>query len=101
MPGRRRTIPSKLGLVRAIPYLAKQQRLTFARCGITDPLSTEDYEAHGGLKGLRRALDMALGHRQGSRRFRFARTRRRGFPTGIMEAVLARKPRRNTSSACG
>jgi formate dehydrogenase iron-sulfur subunit len=48
-----------LGLVDAIPYLAKQQRLTFARCGITDPLSLEDYEAHGGLKGLRRALDMA------------------------------------------
>ena len=51
--------PLKLGLVEAIPYLAKQQRLTFARCGITDPTSMEDYEAHGGLKGLRRALDMA------------------------------------------
>jgi formate dehydrogenase iron-sulfur subunit len=51
--------PLKLGLVEAIPYLAKQQRLTFARCGITDPLSLEDYEAHGGLKGLRRALDMS------------------------------------------
>ncbi len=51
--------PLKLGLVEAIPYLANQQRLTFARCGITDPLSLEDYEAHGGLKGLRRALDMA------------------------------------------
>ncbi len=48
-----------LGLVDSIPYLAKQQRLTFARCGITDPLSLEDYEGHGGLKGLRRALDMA------------------------------------------
>jgi len=34
-----------LGLVDEIPYLAKQQRLTFARCGITDPLSLEDYEA--------------------------------------------------------
>jgi formate dehydrogenase iron-sulfur subunit len=51
--------PLKLGLVEAIPYLAKQQRLTFARCGITDPLSMEDYEAHGGLKGLRQALEMA------------------------------------------
>ena len=51
--------PLKLGLVEAIPYLAKQQRLTFARCGITDPISMEDYEAHGGLVGLRRALDMA------------------------------------------
>src|SRR5258708_22194385 len=51
--------PLKLRLVEAIPYLAKQQRLTFARCGITDPISMEDYEAHGGLTGLRRALDMA------------------------------------------
>jgi formate dehydrogenase iron-sulfur subunit len=47
-----------LGLVEKIPYFAKQQRLTFARCGITDPLSLEDYEAHDGLKGLRKALDM-------------------------------------------
>jgi formate dehydrogenase iron-sulfur subunit len=51
--------PLKLGKVEAIPYLAKQQRLTFGRCGITDPLSLEDYEAHGGLKGLRRALGMS------------------------------------------
>ncbi len=47
-----------LGLVEAIPYFAKQQRLTFARCGITDPLSLEEYEAHGGLKGLKKALEM-------------------------------------------
>ena len=51
--------PLKLGLVETIPYLAKQQRLTFARCGITDPISMDDYEAHGGLKGLRRALEMS------------------------------------------
>jgi formate dehydrogenase iron-sulfur subunit len=51
--------PRKLGRVDAIPYLAKQQRLTFARCGITDPLSLEEYEALGGLAGLRRALDIA------------------------------------------
>ncbi|HEX5281040.1 MAG TPA: NADH-quinone oxidoreductase subunit NuoF [Micropepsaceae bacterium] len=51
--------PRKLGKVDDIPYLAKQQRLTFARCGITDPLSAAEYEAEGGLKGLGRALDMA------------------------------------------
>ncbi len=51
--------PLNLGPVDEIPYLKNQQRLTFARCGITDPLSLEDYEAHGGLKGLRRALQMA------------------------------------------
>ena len=47
-----------LGLVEEIPYLKSQQRLTFARCGITDPLSLEDYESLGGLAGLRRALEM-------------------------------------------
>ena len=31
----------------------RQTRLTFARCGVIDPLSLEDYEAHGGLAGLR------------------------------------------------
>jgi formate dehydrogenase iron-sulfur subunit len=39
-----------------IPYLAKQQRLCFARMGLTDPLSLADYEAHGGWSGLRAAL---------------------------------------------
>jgi formate dehydrogenase iron-sulfur subunit len=47
-----------VGIVEEIPYLKNQQRLTFARCGITDPLSLEDYEAHDGLKGLRKALGM-------------------------------------------
>lgn len=47
------------GLTEAIPYLAKQERLTFARMGITDPLSLADYEAHDGWAGLIRALAMA------------------------------------------
>ena len=51
--------PSFLGRVEDIPYLAHQERLTFAFCGIIDPLSLADYEAHGGLAGLRRALAMA------------------------------------------
>ncbi|MES2352204.1 MAG: NADH-quinone oxidoreductase subunit NuoF [Pseudomonadota bacterium] len=50
--------PLALGLVEQIPYLAKQSRLTFARAGVTDPLSLADYEAHGGYKGLRNALAM-------------------------------------------
>ena len=32
-----------LGLTEKIPYFARQQRLVFARCGITDPLSLADY----------------------------------------------------------
>ena len=45
-----------IGKVEQHPYLAQQDRLCFARMGITDPLSLDDYRAHGGLKGLQRAL---------------------------------------------
>lgn len=50
--------PLALGPVEAIPFFAKQTRLTFARCGLIDPLSLAEYQAHGGLAGLRRALGM-------------------------------------------
>ncbi|MDT4831412.1 NADP-reducing hydrogenase subunit HndC [compost metagenome] len=48
--------PRALGLTEAIPFLKKQQRLTFARAGITDPLSIDDYRAQDGFKGLENAL---------------------------------------------
>jgi formate dehydrogenase iron-sulfur subunit len=48
-----------LGPTDDIPYLASQQRLTFARVGITDPVSVSDYIAHDGFQGLRRALSMS------------------------------------------
>ena len=51
--------PLALGLTEDLPWLKAQTRLTFARCGIIDPLSMADYEAHGGLVGLRRALTMS------------------------------------------
>jgi len=47
------------GLTEDIPFLKKQERLTFARVGITDPLSITDYMAHGGFAGLKKALTMA------------------------------------------
>src|SRR5580693_4618705 len=47
-----------LGPTDEIPYLKQQERLTFARCGIVDPLSLPDYIAHGGYRGLQRALSM-------------------------------------------
>ena len=50
--------PLSLGLTEDLPWLKAQTRLTFARCGIIDPLSLADYRAHGGLKGLTRALTM-------------------------------------------
>jgi formate dehydrogenase iron-sulfur subunit len=48
-----------LGPVDEIPYLKKQERLSFARMGVTDPLSLADYEALEGWAGLRRAVTMA------------------------------------------
>lgn len=51
--------PLCLGLTEEIPFLKSQTRLTFARCGVIDPLSIDDYRAHGGLRGLEAALAMA------------------------------------------
>ena len=78
------------GLTEHIPFLKSQTRLTFQRCGVIDPLSLGDYEAHGGLVGLRRALAMTgpeilaevtesgLRGRGGA-----------GFPTGIKWKTVA------------
>jgi formate dehydrogenase iron-sulfur subunit len=51
--------PLALGPTEQIPYLAKQTRLTFARVGIVDPLSVDDYRAHGGYRGLANAIQMS------------------------------------------
>ena len=48
-----------LGLTEEIPFLKKQERLTFARVGITDPVSLADYVAHDGYRGLKRALGLS------------------------------------------
>jgi len=50
---------SRLGKVEEVAYFGRQDRLTFARVGVIDPLSLDDYRAHGGLRGLTRALEMA------------------------------------------
>ena len=47
-----------IGVVEQHPWLKRQTRVTFARCGIVDPLSLKDYEQHGGLRGLRRAREL-------------------------------------------
>jgi formate dehydrogenase iron-sulfur subunit len=50
--------PLRLGKPEEIPFLKRQTRLTFARCGIVAPLSIADYRAHGGYVGLEKALEM-------------------------------------------
>ncbi len=48
-----------LGATDEIPYLKRQERLTFGRVGIVDPLSLDDYLEHGGYRALERALELS------------------------------------------
>jgi len=82
--------PLRLGVAEEIPWLKRQTRLTFARCGVVDPRSVADYRAHDGYKGLERALTLGpdailadvttsgLRGRGGA-----------GFPTGIKWKTVA------------
>ena len=73
-----------LGPTDELDWLKRQQRLTFARVGIVDPLSLDDYKAHGGLAGLERAAGM--GHGEIVEEVTQSGLRGRGgaaFPTGI------------------
>jgi formate dehydrogenase iron-sulfur subunit len=47
-----------LGPVEDIDYLASQQRLTYARAGLGDPVCLDNYQALNGFKGLNKALSM-------------------------------------------
>ena len=79
-----------LGPVEQIPFFARQTRLTFARCGVIDPLNLADYEAHGGLVGLRRALEMGSDGIIAQMKESGLRGRGgAGFPTGIKWETVA------------
>ncbi|MGE4069562.1 MAG: formate dehydrogenase beta subunit [Lysobacterales bacterium] len=81
------------GLTEQMPWMARQQRLSFARVGVIDPLSLDDYRAHGGCAGLDRArtlsadallqqiVDSGLRGRGGA-----------GFPAGIKWRTVAQAP---------
>ncbi|HNP36874.1 MAG TPA: NADH-quinone oxidoreductase subunit NuoF [Woeseiaceae bacterium] len=49
----------RLGPTREIPYLSKQQRWTFFRAGLNNPLSLQDFLATSGFKALEKALTMS------------------------------------------
>jgi formate dehydrogenase iron-sulfur subunit len=79
-----------LGLAAEIPWLKRQTRLTFARCGVVDPRSVSDYRVHGGLAGLERAL--SLGPQGIIEEMVQSGLRGRGgagFPTGIKWRTVA------------
>jgi formate dehydrogenase iron-sulfur subunit len=50
--------PLCIGRVDDVPFLKSQQRLTFARAGVVDPLDIDAYRANGGLEGLARARSL-------------------------------------------
>ncbi len=50
--------PLSLGKIDEFEWLASQDRVTFERVGIIDPVSLDDYQEHGGLIGLRKALNL-------------------------------------------
>ncbi len=82
--------PLCIGKVEEHPYWKRQTRVTFARVGVIDPLSMEDYVAHGGGKGLDRALQ--IGPAAVVEEVTKSGLRGRGgagFPTGIKWKTVA------------
>jgi len=82
-----------IGAIAEHPFIARQQRLTFARAGRTRPLSLEDYEATGGWAGLKRARNIGSARileevTQSGLRGRGGA----GFPAGIKWQTVARAP---------
>ena len=85
--------PLCLGNPEEIPFLKRQTRITFARCGIVDPLSLDDYRRQGGLRGLERAR--SLGPAGILAEVTTSGLRGRGgagFPTGIKWKTVADTP---------
>ena len=90
-----------IGVVDEYPWFKNQTRLTFARVGTTDPRSLEDYKAHDGYKGLKKALEVGpdgiieevltsgLRGRGGA-----------GFPTGIKWRTVADCPPQQKYIVC-
>lgn len=93
--------PLYLGLTEEIAFLKNQQRLTFARVGITDPLSLEDYRQHGGFSALQAAL--AMQPKDIVSKVTQSGLRGRGgaaFPTGIKWQTVLESPAEQKYIVC-
>ncbi|MBN8839819.1 MAG: formate dehydrogenase, partial [Sphingomonadales bacterium] len=78
------THANRIGRIEDHPFFARQQRFTFARCGVIDPVSLDDYAAHGGWQALDKAR--ALSPQAVVDEVKASGLRGRGgagFPTGI------------------
>ena len=85
--------PKALGLVEDLPWMKGQTRLTFARVGVIDPLSLDDYRAHGGMVGLERAKSMSRAEIVAEVTESGLRGRGgAGFPTGIKWKTVSDAP---------
>jgi len=91
----------RLGPIDEIPYLINQDRWTFWRCGLVEPLSLEDFRQHQGFKALEKAfadgadtiLDAVIA--SGLRGRGGA-----GFPTGIKWRTVAETEAQQKYIAC-
>jgi formate dehydrogenase iron-sulfur subunit len=90
------------GLTESIPYFANQERLTFARVGLGDPLDLAHYQAHGGLRGLRAALSAGTGLEIVEEVTRSGLRGRGGaaFPAGIKWRTVANTPSQQKYICC-
>jgi formate dehydrogenase iron-sulfur subunit len=90
-----------IGVVDDYPWLKDQTRLTFARCGIVDPRSIEDYQAHKGYQGLKKAIQ--VGPEATVEEVLASGLRGRGgagFPTGIKWRTVAGTPPQQKYIVC-
>jgi formate dehydrogenase iron-sulfur subunit len=90
-----------IGVVDDYPWFKNQTRLTFARCGIIDPRSIEDYRAHGGYEGLKKAIE--AGPKAIVEEVLSSGLRGRGgagFPTGIKWRTVAETPPQQKYIVC-
>ena len=80
----------RLGAIDEIPWLVSQDRWTFWRCGLIDPLSLEDFRAHKGFGALEKAFEIGPGAVIDAVKASGLRGRGgAGFPTGIKWQTVA------------